>query len=237
MTGRTVTAAFVATLAGIAVSGCGSDDSTGPNLPPLGSAVQPPSVPQNAPVPDSATLRSDLLAAFQLPTGYVALADPEPGATGSGGNTDPVQCAKVLAPIADQATGAASRATAQYSGPDFSSIDIDAAAYTNGAAAQAFTTAQSLVRECTRYSSIDADNTAVDFRVGGLDQPSAGDASTAFRVDTTSEGFTLYSAVSVTVVGSTVVQVALTSTAEPDAQQLNALTVAQVQKLRGIAGP
>ncbi|NNH72128.1 hypothetical protein HLB23_20075 [Nocardia uniformis] len=221
----------------MAVSGCGSDDSTGPTLPPLGSTVPPPSGPPTAHVPDSPTLRSDLLATFQLPPGFTPLDDPEPGITGAGERTDPPQCAKVLAPIADQASGAAARAAAQFSGPDFSSIDIDAAAYLNGAAAQAFSTAQSLLRECTSYSGTDADNTVVDFRVGGLEQPTAGDASTAFRVHTSSEGFTLYSAVSVTLVGATVVQVALTSQREPDPQQFSALTAAQVQKLRHITGP
>lgn len=231
-----MTAALAAVLAGVAVSGCGSDDSTD-SLPPLGSAVPPPSGSATTPPPDSQTLRSDLLAAAQLPAGYTALPDPEPDPAAAAEGTDPKQCAKVLSPIADQSTGAVSRAVAQFEGTSFTSIDIDAAGFANGGAAQAFSAAQSLLRECTHYSSTSSDKTTVEFRVGGLEQPKNGDASTAYRVTTTSEGVTLYSAVSVTLVGPTVVQVALTGAKEPDPQQLSALTAAQVQKLRGVAGP
>ncbi|MFI6869610.1 hypothetical protein [Nocardia sp. NPDC050406] len=236
MNGRTVTAALVATLAGMAVSACGSEDS-GPNLSPLGPEVTPPSTTGAAAVPDSPTLRSDLLAASQLPAGYTALPDPEPGDGGAAEGVDPKQCAKVLAPIAEQSPNAVSRAVAQFEGTNFTSIDIDAAGYANGAAAQAFSAAQSVLRECTRYTSTASDQTTVEFRLGGLQQPTIGDASTAFTVDTASEGVTLHTAVSLTLVGSTVVQVALTAPEEPDPQQLSAVTAAQVRKLQGIAGP
>ncbi|MRH90072.1 hypothetical protein GFY24_21955 [Nocardia sp. SYP-A9097] len=233
--GRTATAALLGITA-LALSACGSHDSA-PALPTLGAPVQP-KTQDGAPVPDVTALRNNLLDASQLPSGYTSLGDPPTGSTtGAGANTTPPQCAKVLAPIAEQATNAATRAAAQYGGPDFDSIDIDAAAYANGGAAQAFSTVQALLRDCANYSSTDPDGTKVEYQVGGLEQPSSGDASFAFRVHTTSQGLTLYSAVTVTQVGSTVVQFSMSGAREPDSQQLTALTAAQVRKLRGTTGP
>ncbi|WP_084524219.1 hypothetical protein [Nocardia inohanensis] len=218
-----------------AVTGCGTEDSGAP-LPSFGPSVTPPT--GSGAALDQVTLRNDLLDAGQLPSGYTAFPDPAPGnSSGAGSTTDPAQCAKVLAPVSDQAPGAAATAVAQFGGPNFASIDIDAASYANGGAAQAFSAVQSLLRECAKYSGTDADNTKVEFRLGGLEQPNAGDASTAFRVHTTSEGVTLYSAVSLTLVGATVVQINMSAAVEPDSQQLSALTAAQVRKLSGIAGP
>ncbi|MEV6773167.1 hypothetical protein AB0N05_31495 [Nocardia sp. NPDC051030] len=237
-TRRRTAVAVLASAVALTVSGCGSNDSASP-LPSFGPTVRPPAT-TGAPgaVLDSITLRMDLLDVPQLPNGYAALNDPPPGsATGAGAKTDPAQCAKVLAPISDQVPGSVSQAIAQFSGPDFDSIDIDAAAYANGGAAQAFSKVQSLLRECTDYSGRDTDGESVKFRVGGLDQPNAGDASTSFRVNTTSQGLTLYSVVSVTLVGNTVVQLSLSSAKEPDPQQLSTLTTTQVRKLSGAAGP
>ncbi|WP_157555343.1 hypothetical protein [Nocardia crassostreae] len=230
-------AAVLASVLAVTVSACGADDSAAP-LPGFGPVVAPPQGASAPPVTDSVVLRNDLLEVGQLPAGYAALNDPPPGvSSGAGAQTDPAQCAKVLAPVTEQAPGAAAEAVAQFSGPDFASVDIDAASYANGGAAQAFSAMQTLLRECTAYSGKDADDTAVEFRVGGLDQPAEGDASTAFRVNTTSSGLTLYSAVSLALVGSTVVQIAMSGASEPDTQQLSALTAAQVRKLRGAAGP
>lgn len=232
-----ITLAALASAVAVTVSACGSEDSA-PALPPLGPAVQPPKAAANAPVPDTYALRGELLEAAQLPDGYAALTDPAPGSiSGAGSTTTPAQCAKVLAPIAEQAPNAATRAAATFGGLDFASIDIDAAAYTGEGAAQAFTAVQALLRECGTYSGKDADDTRVEFRVGGLEQPGAGDASIAYRVNTASQGLTLYSAVSITLVGATVVQIAMSAAKEVDAQQLSALTAAQVRKLRGEAGP
>ncbi|MFB7724249.1 hypothetical protein [Nocardia sp. NPDC056100] len=233
--GRTAMVALLGVSA-VALSACGSHDSA-PALPTLGPVVQP-TVPSNAPVPDVTGLRNGLLDATQLPSGYTSLGDPPTGSsTGAGAGTNPVQCAKVLAPIAEQATNAATRAAAQYGGPDFESIDIDAAAYANGGAAQAFSSVQALLRACSSYSSTDPDGTKVEYQVGGLDQPTSGDASFAFRVHTTSQGLTLYSAVTVSLVGATVVQFSMSGAKEPDPQQLTALTTAQVNKLRGQPAP
>ncbi|WP_405135858.1 hypothetical protein [Nocardia sp. NBC_01388] len=232
--GRT---ALVLLLSTVAVSACGSHDSAAPALPTLGPTVQPKATVAPA-IPDVITLRAQLLDVPQLPSGYSSLGDPAPGSTtGAGARTTPAQCAKVLAPIAEQAPNAVTRAAAQYGGPDFDSIDIDSAAYANDGAAQAFSAAQTLLRQCGTYSSTDTDGSKVQFQVGGLNQPTAGDGSFGFRVHTTSQGLTLYTAVSITVVGSTVVQLAMSGTNEPDPQQLSALTDAQVHKLRGDAGP
>ncbi len=228
----------LASAVAVTVSACGSSDSGAP-LQTFGPTVAPPQTSgAAAPVVDSITLRSNLLDVPQLPSGYSALNDPPPGSTGgAGAKTDPPQCAKVLSPVSAQAPGSFSQTVAQFGGPDFDTLDIDAASYANGGAAQAFSTVQSLLRECTRYSGKDVDGESVDFQVGAVDQPSAGDASTAFRVHTTSQGLTLYSVVSVTLVGSVVVQLAMSGAAEPDPQELSALTAAQARKLKGEAGP
>ncbi|MBL1077823.1 sensor domain-containing protein [Nocardia sp. 2] len=232
-TGRTALATLAAVLA-VAVSACGSGDSTDP-LPSLLPTVQPPTA-SNAPALDDVTLRNSLLDETVL-TGYTALNDPPPGTvTGAGTATDPSQCAKVLSPVAEQAPGARAQAIAQFSGTDFASIDIDAASYANGGSAQAFSLVQSLLQGCAAYSGKDADNITVEFRLGGLEIPKAGDASTAFRVHTSSQGFTLYTAVSLTVVGSTVVQIAMSGASEPDPQKLGDITAEQVKQLRAATG-
>ncbi|MGX1807796.1 hypothetical protein ACWIGI_18920 [Nocardia sp. NPDC055321] len=235
---RTTVAALTGVLA-LTLAACGEDDAA-PAVPPLGPAVTPPTAAAGGPVPDSPALRAAILDAKALPNGYAALPDPAVGSSsGSGSNTDPARCAKVLAPVAEQAPDAASRATATFGGLDFASIDIDAAAYAGDGAGRAFTAVQTLLRECASFSGTDAadPSATIEFRVGGLDQPTAGDAATAYRVVTTSQGFTLHSAVSLALVGPTVVQIAMSGATEPDPQQLTALTVAQVRKLRGEAGP
>lgn len=221
----------------LTVTACGNKDSA-PPLPSLGSTVQPSQAPGGATALDQCTLRSDLLDVSQMPAGFTALDDPPPGSSGgAGAKTDPAPCAKILATIATQAPGSAAQAAAQFAGQNFASVDIDAASYANGGAVQAFSTVQSLLQGCTKYSGRDADNTKVEFRLGGLNQPQAGDGSTAFQVRTTSDGLTLYTDVSIVLVGSTVVQIALSDSKEPDPQQLSAMTAAQVRKLRGAAGP
>ncbi|GAB2556863.1 hypothetical protein [Nocardia heshunensis] len=227
----------------LTVTACGSHKDSAPALPSLGPTVKPTQTPGGAAVPDQTVpnqyvLRSLLLDAAALPAGFTALDDPPPGNTGgAGAKTDPAQCSNVLAAIATQAPGAAAQAAAQFGGQNFASVDIDAASYPNGGAAQAFSTVQGLLQGCTKYSGKDADNTKVDFRLGGLNQPQDGDGSTAFQVRTTSDGLTLYTDVSITLVGSTVVQITLSDAKEPDPAQLTAMTAAQVRKLRGAAGP
>lgn len=235
--GRLTSSALLAAGLALTVTACGSKDSAAP-LPTLGPTVQPGTSGAGAAPLDQYTLRGDLLEVGQLPAGFSALNDPPPGSTsGAGSKTDPAQCSSVLAGIADQAPGSAARAAAQFAGSNFASLDIDAASYANGGAAQAFSAVQKLLQGCTKYTGKDADNSSVEFRVGGLSQPNAGDASTSFQMRTTSQGLTLYTDVSIVLVGSTVVQIALSDAKEPDPQQLSAMTATQVRRLQGAVGP
>ncbi|MFI5781528.1 hypothetical protein [Nocardia sp. NPDC051570] len=222
----------------VGAAGCGSaqDDS----LPGFGPVATAPAATTPA-VTDAAALRARLLTVADLPPGFTQLEDASPGngpqQPVDRSRTDPPACAKILAPVADQRPGASARAAVHYTAADFSSIDIDIASYPGDGAAQAFSAAQQLLRQCRKYSGTDADGTALSYRAGVLDQPRAGDASASFQVRTTSEGMTLYSVATVAVVGSTVVQVARTATEPVDPAGLRDLTAGQVMRLRGVVGP
>ncbi|WP_280407546.1 hypothetical protein, partial [Nocardia brasiliensis] len=151
--------------------------------------------------------------------------------------TDPADCAKVLTPLGEQRPGALAQAAIQYAGPNFSSIDIDAASYRNDAVAPAFAQMQATLRQCVHYSGADATDIPIDYRVGGLTPPRAGDAATAFQVRTSSEGLTLHSAVAIVQVGATLAQIAVTAPEAVDERVLSELTAAQVRKLQGVPGP
>jgi hypothetical protein len=233
--------AAVAVAVVLLAAGCGSrhDDS----LPPLGAAVTPSPV-TGAPLTDSAALQAKLLSVDDMPPGFTELDDASAGSPGGNSpappdrsHTDPADCAKVLDPVNDQVSGSSAHGAVHYSSPDLDSIDIDAAGYPNGAAAQAFSAVQALLRRCSSYSGTDADGTPLSYRVGGLAEPRAGDASVSFQVRTTSQGLTLHSAATVALVGSTVVQIARAGQKPVDPQALRGITAAQVQRLQGIAGP
>ncbi|MFD1813023.1 sensor domain-containing protein [Rhodococcus gannanensis] len=188
---------------------------------------------------DDAGLRSALLDVADLPVGFAPVADPvddlglPPAAETSESDrssTDPAACADVLAPIADQSPGATARATSRFSGPDFTSIDTDAAAYPDAAAA--FTAVQTTLTACSEYSGTDADGVDVTYRLGGLDQAPVGDASTAFRLTTTSEGFTMVSDTVIAVVGGVVVQVTATGQDPIDPAVLSDLARTAADNLR-----
>lgn len=234
--GRTAPALLAATA--VLAAGCGSQH-TGSSLPPLSSAATPSTVTA-APLTDSAALQAKLLSATDMPPGFEVLQD---GSAGNGptppdkSHTDPAACAKVLDPVSDQVAGASAQGAVHYSSADFDSIDIDAASYPGGAAAKAFAAVQDLLRRCTSYSGTDADGTAVSYQVGGLAEPRAGDASTSFQVRTTSQGMTLYSAATVALVGSTVVQIARAGQQPVAPAALRDITTTQVQRLQGISGP
>ncbi|WP_063053728.1 sensor domain-containing protein [Nocardia arthritidis] len=226
------------------VVGCGSAEPAepaepgAPELPPPASAVS--AVPVTAaPETDSGRLGARLLGEADLPSGFTAL-PPRAGAgtapTGASA-TKPAECAKVLTPLGAQYSGALAQASTQYAGPNFSSIDIDAASYPPDALPAAFSAVQETLRRCTRYSSDDATDIAVDYRIGGLTQPPVGDAAGAFQVRATSEGLTLGSSVAIVQVGSTLLQVAVTAPEVVDPAVLSALTAAQVRRLQGGAGP
>ncbi|MEV5650071.1 hypothetical protein AB0L57_17645 [Nocardia sp. NPDC052254] len=226
-------------LAGIAigVSACGSqhDDS----LPALAAPTSVPPITA-PPVTDSAALRALLLGPADVPPSFTQLDDAAPGngpTPPDRSRTDPVECAKVLAPVGDLYPGSSARGDVHYSSPNYASIDIDIASYADGAAAQAFSAVHKLLNDCRAYSGTDADGTAVDYQLGGLSQPAAGTASTSFQVRTTSEGMSLYSAATVAVVGSSVVQIAETSPAPIDPAALRDLTDRQIRRLAGATGP
>ncbi|MGY2012055.1 hypothetical protein ACW9HJ_34120 [Nocardia gipuzkoensis] len=225
----------------VVVAGCGSQDHAAagpPDLPALGPVVASAPV-TTGPETDSARLRDRLLGDADLPAGFTALpppADAEGGAIGAA-PTNPAECGKVLAPIGTQRTGALAQASTQFAGPNFSSIDIDAASYSPDTVGAAFSDVQEILRRCAHYASADDSDIPVVYRIGGLDQPPAGDAGAPFQVRTTSDDLTLGSSVTIVQVGSTLVQVAVTAPESVDPGVLSALTAAQVRRLRGVAGP
>ncbi|WP_168436163.1 sensor domain-containing protein [Nocardia vermiculata] len=234
--GRVTRAAAV--LAGLAlgVSACGGNDDS---LPAPTTDVSVPPITAGA-VVDSDVLRGQLLGPRDVPLGFTQLEDASPGngpTPQDRSRTDPAECAKVLAPVGDLYGTPAGRGAVHYSSPSFAGIDIDIASYTDGGAAHAFAAAQDLLRDCRHYSGTDADGTAIEYELGGLDQPPAGAASTSFQVRTTSAGMSLYSAATIAVVGSSVVQIAETSPAQVSPDALRDLTAKQIRRLEGVAGP
>ncbi|MFD6160318.1 hypothetical protein ACFWF7_28205 [Nocardia sp. NPDC060256] len=222
------------------VAACGSSKSAAPasaELPPLGPAATAAPVTV-APITDADRLHDQLLTSTNLPPNFTMLptrVDAPAGAQDS--PTDPAECAKVLTPLSAQRPGSLAKAAVQYSGPNFSSVDIDAASFANDVVAPAFSEVQATLRRCTHYSGNDATGIAVDYRVGGLTPPQAGDAATAFQVRATSDGLTLYSSVAIVQVGSTLAQVAVTAPEPVEAGVLSDLTAAQVRRLQGVPGP
>lgn len=236
--------------AAVLLTGCGTSpggaaSGAESSLAPLPAPVAAPPNPGAAPITDEARLQAALLTTGQLPAGFAVLPDPvrdlglpplpEDAAAGSEtdrSSTDPQVCAGVLREVADQSPGATTRAASRFSGPDFASIDTDAASYAGDGAAQAFARLQATLASCAEYRGTDADGVAVQYRLGGLEQPSVGDASTAVRLVTTSEGFTMTSDVVVAVVGPTVVQVVATGQQPVEPEVLAGLAAAAVNRLR-----
>ncbi|WP_405162306.1 hypothetical protein OG203_39405 [Nocardia sp. NBC_01499] len=222
------------------VAACGSPKSAAPaapELPPLGPVAAAAPV-TGSPIADADRLHDQLLTNTNLPPNFTLLpARAETPADAQGSPTDPAECVKVLTPLGEQLPGALTKSSVQYSGPNFSSIDIDAASYRDDAVAPAFSDVQATLRRCAHYSGTDATGIHVDYRVGGLAQPKAGDALAAFQVRTTSEGLTLNSSVAIVQVGNTLAQVAVTAPESVDAGVLSDLTAAQVRRLQGVVGP
>ncbi|MGW6694697.1 sensor domain-containing protein [Rhodococcus sp. NPDC054953] len=234
-------AGAVAALIGSAavLTGCGGDDRDAA-LPAV-TTVAAPAAPADAPTLDPARLPAALLTVADLPAGFAALPDPvtdlglppaseDPQPDRS--STDPRECAAVLAPIADQVPGAAAHAAARFAGPAFSSVDTDAASYSGIGAAQAFGTVQATFAACAEYAGTDADGVAVQYRLGGLDQPTVGDASVAVRLETSSDGFTMISDTVLAVVGGTLVQVTATGQQPIEPSVLTDLARTAVERLR-----
>ncbi|MFD4181918.1 sensor domain-containing protein [Rhodococcus sp. NPDC058514] len=197
-----------------ACAGPGGEEAA-TSMPPLPAPVAAQQPSASGPITDPDRLRAALLTAADLPTGFAPLADPVadlglPPApeydAADRSSTDPRACASVLRELADQASGSAARAVARFGGSDFTSIDIDAASYPDGGVAQALARVQETFSGCTEYRGTDADGFAVQYRLGGLDQPAVGDASTSVRLLTSSDGVTMTSDVVIIQIGSTLVQ-------------------------------
>jgi len=254
----TLAAAGVVLVCGVAacaVAGCGSSSdsaasSAGPALAPVGPVVPAPDPPTGPPFVDSDRLYAALLDPTDLPAGFAEIPDPEQlgmpaspeddtphDAAADRSSTTPAECADVLAPIGDQAPGSLAAAIVRYGGPGFSSVDADAASYSEAAVGHVFGAVQELLARCESYSGTDADGVAVQYRVGGLDLDGVGDASTAVQVVTTSEGFTLVSDVVIGVVGSTVFAVSATRDTPFDPAFVTELGRVQAERLRGTLGP
>ncbi|CAM2972030.1 sensor domain-containing protein [Prescottella defluvii] len=245
LSGTAATIAAVATV-GATLSACGSADEPTPPPVELGPAVTvPASAPPSGPITDSTVLQAALLTAADLPPGYAPLPDPvddlglapDTGDTTEHSRTDPTACANVLDTVARQVPGATASAEQNLAGPGFTSIDVDMAGYAGTGAADAFATVQSTLRGCTAYTGTDFDGTPVQYRLEPLQRSTVGDASTAFRLTTTSEGFTLVSDAIVAVVGSTVVQVAETGPDAADGDLLTRIAATTTDRIRAASQP
>ncbi|QIS10978.1 hypothetical protein [Nocardia arthritidis] len=224
-------------LVALTLAACGGKQQADQvKLPPVGPAV-PAATASGLPIGDSERLRGLLLGVTDLPPSFTALPDPNSDLSLGGlAPTTPAECAKVLSPLASQTSGALAHAAVQYMGPDFAGIDIDAASYSNELVGQAFSQVQAVIARCTRYSGTDG-NKPIDYRIGGLTQPSAGDAVTGFQVRSVSDDVALTSSVAIVQVGATLTQIVVSARQPLDPGVLADLTAAQVRKLRGFAGP
>ncbi|MEU8894255.1 hypothetical protein [Nocardia sp. NPDC048505] len=224
---------------GAALAGCSSDDPAPESGLPAFGPVVAAAPAAGEPLTDSDVLLARLLDPADLPAGYspsgasrsadLPLGDPPP--------TTPAGCERVMTPIGEQQSQARAWNFIGYSGPNFSSIDIDAASYPADQVGAAFAAVQQTLRGCTAYSGTDTDKTRIDFRLGALEQPPAGDASASYRLHTSSEGVDLVTLVTLVQVGPTLAQVSVTGLDQVDPGTLTAVTAAQVRRLRGVAGP
>lgn len=208
----------------------------------MGPDVAAPEPLVGSPYVDSVVLQNAMVTEDELPEGYSVIPDPvrdlglDPAPdyeSPDRSSTDPQQCADVLAPVSQQLAGASATADVRYSGPDFSSIDEDAASYADDGAARAFEAVQDAFQACSAFTGTDADGIGVDYSLEGRDEETIGDASTSVRLTTTSEGFTLVSEAVVAVVDRTVVQFVVTSQEGADPASLSALARSAAEKVRG----
>ncbi|WP_256895574.1 hypothetical protein [Rhodococcus sp. 1163] len=237
-----LTALAVATA--LSAAACGGSDAPSDDAPKvaLGPAVAAPDLLLGSPITDSATLQSAMLTMDLLPDGFAPIPDPvrdlgmdpapEYDAPDRSG-TDPQACGDVLAPIERQVPGASAGADVRYSGPNFSSLDEDAASYPGRGAAEAFTALQNTFAQCTEYSGTDADGVRIDYRLEGREQKTVGDASVSVRLTIDSGGYTLISDVVVAVVDSTVVQLVGTDQEAFDSALMTELATTAVDRIRG----
>lgn len=234
-------AGAIVVAASIAVIGCSTpadDESAESN--PIGPTVTIPPGSASGPALDDAALEARLLTPADLPVGFVPAPGPEdlglppPDAESDTdqSSTTPEKCADVLAPIAEQTAGVVGSASVTFTGPNFSSIDQDVATYGgHEAVAAAFESVQKTFGECTDYHGTDVDGIEIAYSLGGREQRPAGDASVAYRLVTTSEGFTLTSDVVLVVVGDSLVQLVATGQSPIDPGVFADMTDTAVHKL------
>ncbi|MEV0360610.1 hypothetical protein AB0H71_31595 [Nocardia sp. NPDC050697] len=235
--------AGAAALAVLVLAGCGDDEpapASAGGLPSFGAPVTAAPVTGTGPA-GPAELLNRLLSSTDLPGSFTPLPPRDPGTGATADATDPAACVAVLTPIAAQAPGARADAAVQYAGPDFSSIDIDAAAYPADGVASALAAVQRTLRDCVTFADAtppeSADDPRITYEVAPFDQPAAGDSSTAYQVLVRADELTLHSAVALVQVGDTLTQIAVTAPESVQPEVLSALTAQQVRRLRGIAGP
>lgn len=257
MTVARASAALVAGMVSVAVlAGCSTDapdtDESTESTPPAPrvdlAPFEPVPIPTVAagatPIVDNAFLAGRLLTIADLPAGWTGYdlppLDPSaPGATAEDrSSTDPADCAAVLAPIATAIPGGISAASVSYGGPDFASLDQDAASYDGDGAARAFASIQDTLARCGEFSGTDADGVRVDYRVGastlftGADATAPGDATVAARLQVTSDGVELTTDAVITLVGASVTQTVATGLEPVDPQMVRALATTAADRLR-----
>ncbi|MDV7197931.1 sensor domain-containing protein [Rhodococcus kroppenstedtii] len=250
-------AALVAGMVSVAVlAGCSTDapdtDESTESTPPAPrvdlAPFEPVPVPTVAsgatPIVDNAFLAGRLLTIADLPAGWTGYdlppLDPSaPGATAEDrSSTDPADCAAVLAPIATAIPGGISAASVSYGGPNFASLDQDAASYDGDGAVTAFGRIQDALARCGTFSGTDADGVRVDYRVGasdllsGPDAVAPGDAAVAARIQVTSDGVELTTDAVITLVGATVTQIVATGLDPVDADLVRGLATTAADRLR-----
>ncbi|OZD04547.1 hypothetical protein CH275_15255 [Rhodococcus sp. 06-235-1A] len=223
-----------------AAAGCSSDEPSQAPAP-VPTAVTAPDPLLGSPITDSGVLTASMLALGDLPDGFSSIPDPvqdlglDPAPdydSPDKSSTDPAECAAVLAPVSEQGGGAASSAVARFSGPNFSSIDEDAASYQASGAAAAFASVQQAWTGCTEFTGTDADGVSVEYALAGREQSQIGDASSSIRLTTSSEGFTLISDVVVAVVDSTVVQIVVSDQSGLEPATVTAVAEAAADRIR-----
>ncbi|KZE98628.1 hypothetical protein A2J03_13470 [Rhodococcus sp. EPR-157] len=241
---HTIWTTTLSTVAITVLAACGAAEDT-PDEAPLADLEPRVVAPQplnGSPITDSTVLSARMLLVADVPDGFAVIPDPvrdlglDPAPDYDAqdrSGTDPQSCADVLATVAQQSPGASADAEVRYSGPEFSSIDEDAASYADSGAAAAFDEVQNAFAQCTEYTGTDADGVGVKYRLGAREQETIGDASTSVRLETTSEGYTLVADAVVAVVDHTVVQLVVTSQEGVDPASFTALAKTAADRIRG----
>ncbi|MBY4129775.1 hypothetical protein HQO83_15360 [Rhodococcus fascians] len=228
-------------LIGLAAAGGCSEAEPSPDTAPVPTTVAAPDPLLGVPITDSDVLTSSMLGLGDVPDGFSTIPDPvrdlglDPAPDYDApdkSSTEPATCAAVLAPVSEQRADAATSAVVRFSGPNFSSIDEDAASYTGTGTAEAFASVQQAWAGCTEFTGTDADGVSVEYALAGREQPQIGDASASIRLTTSSEGFTLISDVVVAVVDSTVLQLVVSDQDGLEPETVTTVAQAAAERIR-----